>query len=144
MGGVYPGDAYQSSFFLNPGQNTNNWVCLKLEGIVSNKGAIGTQVKLTFQENGKKRSVYRDVNSGGSFGCSPLRREIGIGQATMVDEIEISWHGSKKIQVFKNVKPNTFYKIIEGNNQLLQVPLKTIIWSLPDQLCLPPISRAGI
>jgi hypothetical protein len=143
MGGVYPGDAYQNSFFLNPGQNTNNWICLKLEGIESNKGAIGTQVKLTFQENGKQRSVYRDVNSGGSFGCSPLRREIGIGQATMVDEIEISWHGSKRVQVFKNVKPNSFYKITEGNNQLQQVPIKTIVWSLPDQLCLPPVSRAG-
>jgi len=144
MGGVYPGDSYQNSFFLNPGQNTNNWICLKLEGIESNKAAIGTQVKLTFQENGKRRSVYRDVNSGGSFGCSPLRREIGIGQATVVDEIEISWHGSKKVQAFKNVKPNLFYKITEGNNQLKQVPLKTIIWSLPDQLCLPPVSRAEI
>jgi hypothetical protein len=141
MGGVYPGDAYQNSFFLNPGQNTNNWVCLNLEGIEANKGAVGTQVKVTFRENGKQRSVYRDVNSGGSFGCSPLRREIGIGQATVIDEIEVSWHGSKKIQVFKDVKPNLFYKIIEGNSGMQLVPLKEIRWSLPDQLCLPPLER---
>jgi hypothetical protein len=138
MGGIYSGDAYQNSFFLNPGQNTNNWVCLKLQGTKSNKSAIGTEVKITFKENGVSRSVYRDVNSGGSFGASPLRREIGIGQATLIDEIEIHWHGSQAVQVFKNVKPNQFYTIIEGNNQMEEIPLKTFTWSLPNKLCLPP------
>ncbi len=137
MGGAFVGDAYQNSFFLNPGQNNNNWICLKLEGTKSNRNAIGTQIKLTFTENGNQRSIYRDVNSGGSFGCSPLRREIGIGQATVIDEIEIHWHGSNDIQVFKNLKTNIFLKIIEGSNRLEQVSLKTIIWTLPDKLCLP-------
>jgi hypothetical protein len=137
MGGVYPGDAYQNSFFLNPGQNTNNWICLKLEGVKSNKAAIGTQVKLTFQENGKTRNVYRDVNSGGSFGSSPFRREIGIGQAAIIDEIEIRWHGSKQVQIFKNVKPNQFLKITEGENSIETVPLKKITWTLPERLCQP-------
>jgi hypothetical protein len=140
MGGIYTGDVYQNSFFLNPGQNNNNWICLKLQGTKSNKSAIGAEVKITFKENGLSRSVYRDVNSGGSFGASPLRREIGIGQATLIDEIEIHWHGSKEVQVFNNVKPNQFYKIIEGKNQLEQIPLKMISWSLPNKLCLPPAS----
>jgi hypothetical protein len=143
MGGVYPGDSYQNSFFLNPGQTTNNWVCLKLEGTQSNKGAIGTSLKLTFKENGKTRSVYRDVNSGGSFGSSPLRREIGIGQANVIDEIEIQWHGSNTTQVFKNVKPNQFYKAVEGSDQLITLPINTIKWSLPDWLCLPPLTKVG-
>ena len=137
MGGAYSGDAYQNSFFLNPGQGRNNWICLKLEGTQSNRNAIGTQVKLTFRENNVLRMVYRDVNSGGSFGASPLRREIGIGQATTIDEIEIRWHGSKEIQIFKNVTPNRFYKIVEGTNQLQSVSLKKITWTLPDRLCLP-------
>ncbi len=137
MGGAYFGDAYQNSFFLNPGQNNNNWICLKLEGTKSNRDAIGTQVKLTFRENGIVRNIYRDINSGGSFGSSPLRREIGIGQATVVDQIEIRWHGSNTVQVFKNIKPNQFYKIIEGSNRIERVPLKIINWTLPDKLCLP-------
>jgi len=137
MGGAYLGDAYQNSFFLNPGQSNNNWICLDLEGTQSNRSAIGTQVKLTFKENGISRSVYRDVNSGGSFGSSPLRREIGIGQATVIDEIEIHWHGSGQVQVFKNVKPNQFLKITEGKNELNSIALKKIIWTLPDKLCLP-------
>jgi FG-GAP-like repeat/ASPIC and UnbV len=138
LGGAYAGDAYQNSFFLNPGQNdSNNWICLKLEGTKSVRDAIGSRVKLTFRENGVTRSVYRDVNSGGSFGCSPMRREIGIGQATIIDEIEIRWHGTDEIQRFTNVKPNQFLKIKEGNENLTVVPLKKLDWMSPDKLCAP-------
>lgn len=137
MGGAFPGDAYQNSFFLNPGQNNNHWIYLQLEGSEANRAAIGSQIKISFKENGIQRHVYRDVNSGGSFGSSPLRREIGIGQATNVDEIEIQWHGSGKTSVFKNIKPDQFYKIREGENQLEVLPLKKIQWTLPDKLCLP-------
>ncbi len=79
MGGAYSGDAYENSLYLNPGQNNNHWVNLLLEGTVSNKAAIGTKIKVTFKENNIERSVYRDVNSGGSFGSNPLRQHIGIG-----------------------------------------------------------------
>lgn len=133
MGGAYIGDAYQNSFFLNPGQNDNSWICLVLEGTKSNRSAIGTQVKITFQENGISRNVYRDVNSGGSFGASPLRREIGLGKAALIDKIEIQWHGGNGVQVFNNVKPNQFIKIKEGNDKIETVNLKTLNWNLPEK-----------
>ena len=126
MGGAYVGDSYQNSLYLNPGQNTNNWICLNLHGTQTNRMAIGSRVKLTFREKGVQRSVYRDVNSGGSFGASPLRREIGIGEATVIDEIEVRWHGSRSVQVFKNVKPNQFLSITEGNSKIEKVALKTL------------------
>jgi hypothetical protein len=58
-------------------------------------------MKVTFREKGVKRVVYRDVNSGGSFGASALRREIGIGQSDLIDELEITWAQTGKKQVFK-------------------------------------------
>lgn len=137
MGGAFPGDSYQNSFFMNPGQNTNNWISLNLEGTEGNRAAIGSRIKVTFRENGVKRSVHRDVNSGGSFGASPLRREIGIGQATIIDEIEITWSGSRKVQVFRDVKPNQFLAIKEGVLEYKPYTLKTIDWILPNRLCLP-------
>jgi hypothetical protein len=137
LGGAYKGDAYQNALFLNPGQNTNNWIKLQLQGTTANRGAIGTKIKVTFRENGVQRSVYRDVNSGGSFGASPLRREIGIGQATVIDEIEIQWHGSKTVQKFTNINPNQFIRITEGDRALKQLPHQPINWILPDALCLP-------
>jgi hypothetical protein len=126
MGGAFRGDAYHSSFYLNPGQSDNNWICMKLVGTKSNKAAIGARIAVKFKENGVDRVVYRDVNSGGSFGASPLRREIGIGKATNIDEISIFWPASKITQVIKNVKPNQFIQITEGKDNFEQIQLKSL------------------
>lgn len=144
MGGAYQGDAYFSSFFLNPGQNENNWICMKLIGTKSNRAAIGAKVKVKFREKGVERSVYREVNAGGSFGCSPLRREIGIGQATMIDEITVTWPASGIVQVIKDVKPNQFIQITEGKDSFEPVALKTLTFKKKDgtiPMCAPVVSR---
>ena len=126
MGGAYKGDAYTSSLYMNPGQNNNNWISLKLTGVKANRAAIGSRIKLTFSEHGVRRSVYKDVNSGGSFGASPLQQEIGIGQAKSIEDIEIRWAGSQTIQHFKNVAPNQFLHITEGNEQAEVIHLKKL------------------
>lgn len=136
IGGAYPGDAYRNSFFLNPGQGHNRWIAVSLEGRESNRVAIGARIKLTFREKGRVRSVYRDVNTGGSFGASPLRSEIGIGEATIIDEMEIHWPASKLVQIFHNVHPNQFIRIIEGDDKITQENLLRIQWSLPNRLCV--------
>jgi hypothetical protein len=73
---------------------------------------------VSFRENGMARSVYRDVNSGGSFGSNPLRQHIGIGTATIIDSIQIKWPATGKTQVFKNIQVNTNFRIEEGNQKL--------------------------
>lgn len=140
MGGAYFGDSYQNSLFLNPGQGNNNWINILLEGVTSNRSAIGTQLKIVITENGVQRSIYRDVNSGGSFGSSPLRREIGLGEANKIDVLEIKWHGSGKIQTFKDISANQFIKIKEGDEAIEKRDLKQIVWMLPDKLCAPGAS----
>jgi hypothetical protein len=114
MGGAYTADAYENSFYLNPGQNNNHWINLSLQGTVSNKAAIGTKIKVTFKENNIERSVYRDVNSGGSFGSNPLRQHIGIGKADAIEKIEVTWPVTGKVQVFENPPIDTNIKITEG------------------------------
>ena len=114
MGGAYSGDSYANSLYLNPGQNNNRWIKISLEGTTSNRAAIGAKIKITFKENDKERFVYREVNSGGSFGSNPLRQHIGIGQAAMIDKIEIQWPATNQIQVFKNVPAGLNIKIKEG------------------------------
>jgi hypothetical protein len=143
MGGAYIGDSYTSSLYLNPETNDNNWISLKLDGVKANKAAIGSHIKLTFTENGVKRSVYKDVNSGGSFGASPLRQEMGIGQAKSIDEIEIKWAGSGTVQYFKNVLPNQFLHIIEGVDQFKvnQLAKLTFIDKKDMSLCMPMTAK---
>jgi len=136
MGGAYKGDSYTSSLYLNPGQGNNNWISLKLEGVKANKAAIGSHIKVTFTENGVKRSVYKDVNSGGSFGSSPLRQEIGIGQAKSIDEIEIKWAGSNATQRFKNIAPNQFLHITEGNGNAEVIHLARLTFKKKPQVAV--------
>lgn len=130
MGGAYQGDAFHNAFYLNPGQDERNrWIVLDLIG-KTNRAATGSRIKITFSENGKIRSVYRDVNSGGSFGASPLRKEIGIGQATVIDEISIQWHPSQQTQVFRNIQPNRFLRLREGDTKIEEIPLKVLNFNM--------------
>jgi hypothetical protein len=124
MGGAYKGDAYENSLYLNPGQNNNHWVNITLQGTISNKVAIGAKIKVTFRENNIERSVYRDVNSGGSFGANPLRQHIGIGQAKTIEKIEITWPVTGKTQVFENPPVDTNITITEGDNKLKTYQLR--------------------
>jgi tetratricopeptide (TPR) repeat protein len=128
VGGAYIGDSFNNSLYLNPGQNNNHWIKLKLEGTNSNRSAIGAKVKVSFKENGVSRSVYRVLNSGGSFGASALRMEIGVGQAKIIDQIEIIWPKNQKKQVFKNIQPNQYIKIIEGEKNFSKINIKKIVF----------------
>ncbi len=126
LGGAYIGDAYNTVLFYNPGQGNNNWISLKLVGTKSNRQGIGSKITLTITENGKQRTICREANSGGSFGSSPLRQSIGIGAATVIDEIKIFWPASRTTQVFKQVKPNRFLKITEDRSETEVMDIKPI------------------
>ncbi|MDR3715160.1 MAG: CRTAC1 family protein [Puia sp.] len=125
-GGAFPGDAYYNSFYINPGQNDNNWISLQLVGVQSNRSAIGAHIELRFTEDGVQRSVFRDVNTGGSFGGSSLRKEIGIGRASVIDELIVRWPTSGREQVFKNIAPRQYLRIREDSDQPVKMDYKTL------------------
>ena len=126
-GGAYKGDAYYNSLYMNPGQEGhNNWIAISLEGVHCNRAAIGAHIILSVTDNGVKRNIYRDENSGGSFGGSPLRKEIGIGTATVIDELTIKWPTTGTVQVFKNVEPCQFIKIKEGSDRIEKQNIKAL------------------
>lgn len=93
MGGAYEGDNFWNVLFENPGFE-NHYVTLLLQGSEANKSAIGSELEIYYKDkNNNSRIAFREVNSGGSFGCNPLRQEIGLGLATKIDSICISWNG---------------------------------------------------
>src|SRR6185295_15241272 len=67
MGGAVPGDKAADVFYLNPGFG-NHWLKLKLVGVRSNRSAIGARIHLEVDEDGTRRSIWKHVSSGGSFG----------------------------------------------------------------------------
>lgn len=112
-GGAYPSDKFNDVLFENPGTQ-NNWLCVHLVGTESNRSAIGAHIRADVEENGARRTVYRRVNSGGSFGCNPLRQWIGVGTAETVMRLEIYWPASDRTQTFENIAVNRSIRITEG------------------------------
>jgi hypothetical protein len=139
MGGAYPGDAYQNLLYVNPGQNINHWISVELEGTRCNKPAIGARIRLSFTEKGKKRHVYKDVNSGGSFGANPLRQHIGVGTATMIDSLEIRWPGTGASQLFTHIKTDEFIRIIEGNDKFIPLLIPPFSFSTKPAIGCAPL-----
>ncbi|HTU34541.1 MAG TPA: FG-GAP-like repeat-containing protein [Candidatus Acidoferrum sp.] len=113
IGGATPGDAHQFRLFKNPG-NGNDWITVKLVGVKSNRAGIGARIHLTVQNGDEAvRSIYRTVNSGGSFGANPIQQHIGLGKSAKILRLEVLWPASKSHQDFTNVGKNQFVEITE-------------------------------
>ncbi len=113
MGGAYPSDAYGSLLFENPGFG-NRAVRVKLEGVRSNRSAIGARIRADIREGNALRSVYKWVNSGGSFGANPLEQHVGIGTADEIEALEIFWPTTGETQRFEHVPAGSRIEIREG------------------------------
>ena len=120
MGGAVKGDQYHNIMFQNPGHD-NNWINLKLVGEKSNKQAIGARIKVVTGGD-SPQTFYRHVSSGSSFGGNPMEQLVGIGNATTIDSIEITWPSSQTKQVFRNVPIKSHLQIneLESDYKLLE------------------------
>ena len=87
-----------------------HWLILKLEGTSSNRSALGARVKLI--AGGHAQSG--EVRSGGSYlSQNDLRLHFGLGTATEVDSIEISWPSGTH-QILKNEQTDRILTVKEG------------------------------
>lgn len=117
MGGAYPGDAFGNVLFENPGP-ANHWLRVKLIGSKSNRAGLGARIRIELLEAGERRTVYKWVNSGGTFGASPLEPQIGLGQATEIAILEVYWPTSDTTQRFEQVPLDRFVVIHEDDSEL--------------------------
>ncbi len=138
IGGAFRGDIANNVLFENPGHG-NHWITLKLEGVRSNRAAIGTRIKVSVDLKEGRRDIYTTVSTGGSFGASSLQQEIGLSQATSIHAIEITWPASRKTQVFKDVGMDQILRVIEDQPDL--IPVKANPVSLSVQTVLPKHSE---
>ena len=125
MGGAYPGDGFGDVLYENPGFS-HRWLKIKLKGKTSNRAAIGARIRALIEEDGSTREIYMHVNSGGSFGANPLRKELGLGNATSLEKLEIYWPTSGETQSFRKVPMDTYLKIEEGAQEFNRIKLPQI------------------
>jgi hypothetical protein len=88
LGGHYQGDHARNAFYENLSGNRNHWLQIDLEGV----NPVGAQI--TLQANGMTQ--YREVKGSEGFGATnPMRVHFGLGQGTLIDEIEVRWPEGK-------------------------------------------------
>ncbi len=143
MGGAFPGDRFRNALFLNPGNN-HRWVKLKLEGTKSNRAAIGARIRVNITTADGPRHIFKTVNSGGSFGSSPLRQEIGLADATGITDVEIVWPSSGIRQVITGLAPGGTYRIREGDDQAVALPSPALKLDLQNERAHQPSVQAGL
>ncbi|WP_306643677.1 FG-GAP-like repeat-containing protein [Sanyastnella coralliicola] len=98
-----------NNMWINDG-NDNNWVKFNLEGIVSNKSAIGARIEIY----GDWGIQIREVRSGESFSpMGTLTAHFGLGTATEIDEVVIKWP-SGVITSLDNIDINSNNTLVEA------------------------------
>ncbi|MGH9397828.1 MAG: CRTAC1 family protein [Terriglobia bacterium] len=99
------------SLLRNEGGNKKNWIKLKLIGAHCNRTAIGARAYVT---TGKHRQMNEVASGGSVMSQSDLRLHFGIGNAPVVDLIEVKWPTTWKIEKFTRIKSNQILTIKEG------------------------------
>lgn len=101
------GPAY---LYRNDGANRNNWLCVRLVGVRSNRSALGAVVRLQ-SASGRQWNMVR---SGSSY-CSQsdLALTFGLGQDQLVHTLEVIWPSGVR-QQFSNLQPRQHFVITEG------------------------------
>jgi len=97
------------SLFKRSGAAAGHWILLQLEGTRSNRSGIGARVTVRTGNHVQ----YAEVRSGGSYlSQGDLRLHFGVGEARMIDAIEIDWPGQGR-QVLKRQAVDRVLKIVE-------------------------------
>jgi enediyne biosynthesis protein E4 len=97
----------------------NHFLNFKLVGTKSNRDALGARIKIT----AGGLSQIREIAGGGSYlSQSDLRANFGIGDATIISSVEITWPSGAH-QSFHDVEADRFYQINEGHLKLSPQPM---------------------
>jgi hypothetical protein len=109
------GNASSAGLYINDTVAGNrNFVNLDLIGTTSNRSAIGAIVRLRAIINGNPVWQMREVNAQNTHqGQNDLRVHIGLGNATNIDSLVITWPSGLK-EMYTNQGVNAFYQITEG------------------------------
>ncbi len=105
---------YENVLLENPGHG-NHWLTLHLEGVRSNRDALGARIRVRVRRpGGAERDIHATVGTGGSFGSSPFRQEIGLGDAVAVVLVEVTWPATGEVQRFEGLQRDRAYRLRES------------------------------
>jgi len=117
LGGFYPGDGFHNALFENPGHG-NHFLVLELRGVESHASGSGARVEVRVKGPGGERSIHRAPGCVSSFGGSPARLELGLGDAEEIVSLKIRWPVSGETDSYSEVPMDARVRATEGETSL--------------------------
>src|SRR3984957_3052448 len=97
------------SLLRNDLRGNQNWIKIKLEGVKSNRSAIGARVLARY---GGKSQAQTVLSQSSFYSCNDPRLHFGLGSQRFVD-VELHWP-SGLVESFKQLHGNRLYTFREG------------------------------
>jgi hypothetical protein len=86
---------------------------VRLVGRESNRFGVGARLRVTIEEAGATRDVFHFVGTNSSFGGNSLQAEMGLGEASRIEALEVVWPGGITRQRFDDVPLDAIVTIDE-------------------------------
>jgi enediyne biosynthesis protein E4 len=101
------------SLLRNDLRKKTNWLKVRLEGVKSNRSAIGARVLAHY---GGKVQAQAVLSQSSFYSCNDPRLHFGLGESSTAD-LEVFWP-SGLMESFKRLKANQLVTIQEGKGQI--------------------------
>lgn len=101
LGGMWPADPWLSQLFINESETANRWVKIRLRGRKSNRFGVGSMIEVHARgADGRPilRTYHMDNKTG--FGSAPYLAHVGLGPATALDGVKVTWLGSGCVRTY--------------------------------------------
>jgi hypothetical protein len=110
------------SLLLNRNDDANHRVLFKLEGVKSNKAAIGARVTV----KAGALAQLSEVRGGSSYlSQNDLRLHFGLGKEVKMTEVNIRWPNGET-EILRDVAGDFIYTIVEGKGIAQKVALPAL------------------
>ncbi len=103
---------FPAQLWKNAGHPSRNWLKIKLEGVLSNRDAIGARVDLYTDEHYQIRYQHGGM---GYLGQNSASLHFGLGEMEQVDSMKVTWPTGHQDH-FYNVPINQVLEIMEGSS----------------------------
>ena len=112
---VVGNDIEPNFLWANTTVNENNWLKVKLEGVISNRDGIGNTIEINIDG----QSQYRYTLAGeGYLSQNSFYEFFGMGNATEVDYVKVTWTATGETEIINNIAANQAIIIKEGSGIL--------------------------
>ena len=112
---VVGNDIEPNFLWANKTVNENNWLKVKLEGVISNRDGIGNTIEINIDG----QSQYRYTLAGeGYLSQNSFYEFFGMGNATEVDYVKVTWTATGETEIINNIAANQAIIIKEGSGIL--------------------------